>query len=78
MLTIKRDNVVYAMSAENVPVARVQSGDTIAFETQDCFSGQITCAKDRTGGLDWSRINPATGPMYVEGAEIGDISRQML
>ena len=72
MLTIKRDNVVYAMSAENVPVARVQSGDTIAFETQDCFSGQITCAKDRTGGLDWSRINPATGPMYVEGAEIGD------
>ncbi len=72
MLTIKRDNVVYAMSANNAPAAKAQSGDTIVFETLDCFSGQITCAEDRLGGLDWSRINPATGPLYVEGAEPGD------
>lgn len=72
MLTIKRDAVVYAMSPENVPVARVQSGETLVFETADCFGGQIARESDHLGALDWSRINPATGPVYVEGAEPGD------
>ena len=72
MLTIKRDTVVYAMSPENPPVARVHSGDALIFETMDCFSGQIACAEDKLGTLDWSRINPATGPVYVEGAAPGD------
>ncbi len=72
MLTISRENVVYAMSPENAPVARVNSGETLAFETQDCFSGQIVRETDKMGTLDWSRINPATGPVYVEGAQPGD------
>ena len=72
MLTIKRDTVVYAMSPDNVPAACVNSGDTLAFETLDCFSGQIAKPEDKLGTLDWSRINPATGPVYVEGAQPGD------
>ncbi len=72
MLTIKRDTVVYAMSPDNAPAAKVNSGDTILFETMDCFGGQIVRPEDRMGTLDWSRINPATGPVYVEGAEPGD------
>ena len=75
MLTIKRDTVVYTLAADNPPAAHAQSGDTICFETLDCFSGQITRPEDRTGGLDWSRINPATGPVYIEGAEPGDTLR---
>ena len=72
MLTISRNNVVYAMSPDNAPVARVQSGETLCFETIDCFGEQIKQETDRMGTLDWSRINPATGPVYVEGAEAGD------
>ena len=72
MLRIKRDTVVYAMSPDNVPVARAQDGDTILFETMDCFSGQIRKETDQLGTLDWSRINPATGPVYIEGARPGD------
>lgn len=72
MLTIKRDTVVYAMSANNAPVARAASGDTIVFETMDCFGGQIVKETDRMGTLDWSRINPATGPVFIEGAQPGD------
>ncbi len=72
MQTIKRDTVIYAMNPENPPAAHAQSGDTLLFETQDCFSGQIQTPEDRLGTLDWSRINPATGPVYVEGAEKGD------
>lgn len=72
MLTIKHDTVIYAMSPDNAPAATAQSGDTVVFETQDCFSGQIACTEDQLGSLDWSRINPATGPLYVEGAAPGD------
>ncbi len=72
MLTIKRDTVVYAMSPDNTPVAHAASGDTLCFETHDCFGGQIIRPEDRMGMLDWSRINPATGPVYVDGAEPGD------
>ena len=72
MLTIKRETAVYAMSPDNAPIARVRSGETLVFETSDCFGGQIVCEQDRMGTLDWSRINPATGPVFVEDAKPGD------
>lgn len=72
MLRINRENVVYTMSPEHTPVACVKSGDTLVFETLDCFGGQIATEADRLGALDWSRINPATGPVYVDGAAPGD------
>ena len=72
MLRITRDTVVYAMSPDNAPAARAKDGDTILFETMDCFSGQIQRESDQLGTLDWSRINPATGPVYIEGAQPGD------
>ena len=72
MLIIKRETAVYAMAPDNQPAARANSGDTILFETSDCFGGQIVKESDKMGTLDWSRINPATGPVYVEGAEPGD------
>lgn len=72
MLRIKREHVVYAMSPENSPVACARSGDMIVFETMDCFGGQIASPADRMGALDWSRINPATGPVFIEDAEAGD------
>jgi len=72
MLTIRRETAVYAMSPENTPAARAASGETMIFETSDCFGGQIVKETDKMGALDWSRINPATGPVFVEGAQPGD------
>jgi len=72
MLTIKRETAVYEMSPDNIPAAHVSSGETLVFETSDCFGGQIACESDRMGALDWSRINPATGPVFIDGAEPGD------
>jgi len=69
---IHRETAVYSMSPDNTPAARATDGETLIFETSDCFGGQITCETDRMGALDWSRINPATGPVYIEGAEPGD------
>ena len=72
MLKISRNNVVYAMCPSNKPVLTVEPGTTIEFETADALGGQIQSASDRLGGLDWNRINPATGPVYVNSAEPGD------
>lgn len=61
------------MSKDNSPVAYAKSGDTVRFETLDCFGCQIQNESQRLGGLDWNSINPATGPLFIEGAEIGDV-----
>ena len=73
--TIPSTQVVYTMSPHNAPAARCASGGTLCFETLDCFGGQITSPDQRLGGLDWDHINPATGPLYVEGARPGDVLR---
>lgn len=73
MLTIHTDTKVHAMAKENAPAARCKDGDTVCFETLDCFGCQLTREDQRMGGLDWSNINPATGPLFVEGAMPGDV-----
>lgn len=75
MIKIKKDHVIYAMAKDNKPVATVVSGSEVIFETCDCFSDQITSADAVFNELNWQRINPASGPVYIEGAEPGDVLR---
>ncbi len=63
---------VYAFSKENPPAARVAAPCRLTFETCDCFHGQVTSEEQRLESLDFSRVNPATGPVYIEGATPGD------
>ena len=42
------------------------------FETNDCFTGQIRSEADLVTEIDFSRVNGATGPVAVRGAEPGD------
>lgn len=72
MLTISKQHTVFALSPNDPPAARADSGDTVRFETLDCFGEQITNENQQLGGIDWARINPATGPLYVSGALPGD------
>ncbi|SUC81359.1 Acetamidase/Formamidase family [Pragia fontium] len=73
MITITREKLIYAMSASNPPVCRVPPKTDICFQTCDCFEDQIESKDTPFNGLDWNRINPATGPVYIEGAQPGDI-----
>lgn len=75
MEKIPRTHVVYAMSRDNAPVISIASGSDVCFETCDCFEDQIASEQATFTELDWSRINPATGPVYVQNAEPGDILR---
>lgn len=72
MTVIPRTQLVYAMSADNAPACRVPAGTELLFQTCDCFEDQITSTETPFSSLDWQRINPATGPVWIEGAEPGD------
>ncbi len=56
------------------PAERVEPGSTILFHCQDSSAGQLgpsSTVADVTA-LDFGKINPVSGPIYVEGAEPGD------
>ena len=71
--TVTKDQTVLRMSHSAAPVARIAPDTTIRLETADCFSDQVPGPDDVGRGLDWGSVNPATGPVYVEGAEPGDV-----
>ena len=57
------------------PVVEVDPGDTVVYETRDAFDGQLnreSTAED-VGNLDLSVVHPLTGPVFVKGAEQGDL-----
>lgn len=67
------EGYVYAFSSANTPVAQAASGETLTFKTLDCFSGQIVSEQDLTTHFNYDVTNPATGPVYIEQAQPGDI-----
>lgn len=56
------------------PVETVAPGSTIFFECQDSSAGQLTpdSKLEDVINLDFGKINPVTGPIFVDGAEPGD------
>ncbi len=56
------------------PVLTVDPGATISFACPDSSGGQISAASTVAdiAALDFSRINPVTGPVFIDGAEPGD------
>jgi amidase len=69
---VSRDDVVWSFGPEMDPVLEVDPGTVVRFETNDCFTGQITSEDDLVTEIDLERINSATGPVAVRGAEPGD------
>jgi acetamidase/formamidase len=57
------------------PAARIAPGESLEFEVADASGAQLSPASTAAdiARLDFSRINPVTGPVYVEGAEPGDV-----
>ncbi len=69
---LTREQVIWEFGPRLEPVLEVQPGDTVTFETNDCFTGQIRSEEDLVTDIDLNRINSATGPVAVRGAEPGD------
>lgn len=72
--TIHAKSHHFGWNNANAPVLRVEPGATIAFECNDSSAGQLTATStlDDLVALDFGRINPVTGPVYIEGAKPGD------
>jgi amidase len=69
---VSRDQVIWAFGPDLEPVLEVEPGATVTFETNDCFTGQIRTENDLVTEIDMTRVNSATGPVAVHGAEPGD------
>ena len=56
------------------PAERVEPGSTILFHCRDSSAGQLDLSStvDTVKSLDFGKVNPVSGPIYVEGAEPGD------
>jgi acetamidase/formamidase len=56
------------------PVLRIAPGESVEFEVSDAAGGQLGPAStaEDIARLDFGRINPVTGPVYIDGAEPGD------
>ncbi len=65
--------VVWDNAAE--PVLEAESGATVELETVDASGGQLTPRSSAAdvADMDMTRVNPVTGPVYVKGAQPGDV-----
>ena len=69
------EDQVIKFSKDNAPCYTAQPGEVLLFKTQDCFAGRIPSEDVTMKDLNFSYgfTNPAAGPVYVEGAEPGDV-----
>jgi amidase len=70
--TVTRDRVIYSFNPQHEPAEYVKPGELVTIETEDAFGGQIRSERDSVNVLDWSRVDGATGPIFVEKARPGD------
>ncbi len=57
------------------PAIEVEPGESVEFDTTDASGGQLSTtstAADLTA-IDFARVNPVTGPVFVRGAHPGDV-----
>ncbi len=57
------------------PVERVAPGATLEFGCIDASGGQLSreSTVEDVAKLDFARVNPVTGPIYIDGARRGDV-----
>lgn len=59
---------------DHAPITTVAPGDTLEFSEMDAVCGQLSAQSTSAdlATLDFERVNPIVGPIFVDGAEPGD------
>lgn len=70
-MRVTKDQKIDMFDKNNSPVLFCRDGDTVTFETEDAFDGTVHYDGSVHQEEPYMR-NPATGPVYIEGAEPGD------
>jgi len=73
MKRVANTRVVYEFSKNNKPALTIEPGERVILDTLDCLGGQIKTERDTIDSVDFARVNPATGPIYVNTACPGDM-----
>jgi acetamidase/formamidase len=73
--TLDKSKVHHKWDKRNPPAIEIESGDTVHCETVEVTNDQITpgCAASVLQQLDFAQLYPLAGPVFVKGAEPGDI-----
>jgi len=67
------DKAVHSFSRKNKPAYFVDDGERVIIETKDAFSNLVRSDRTVFEGLSMDRVNPATGPIAVEGLRRGQV-----
>ncbi|MGH6719164.1 MAG: acetamidase/formamidase family protein, partial [Alphaproteobacteria bacterium] len=72
--TIHRRQHHFGWNNANAPVLTVAPGTTLELDPVDSSGGQITATSTVAdiAALDFGKVNPVSGPVYVDGTEPGD------
>ena len=72
--TIHREHIHHGWNNAFAPRLKIAPGETVQFEIVDASSGQLnrTSTAADLEKLDLARVNPVTGPVYIDGAKPGD------
>ena len=72
--TIHDDHHHLKWDNSRAPAITIAPGDTVEFRDIDSTSGQLTAKStvEDIRNLDFARVNPIAGPVYVDGAMPGD------
>ena len=67
----------HGWSREILPALRVESGATVQIKALDASGGQFSSSSTSAdiAKLNFERVNPVTGPIFIEGAMPGDAIR---
>ena len=71
-MKLRCDHTINNFSKDNKPVMAVSAPITMTIETKDCYSNMLRTPETRGQHVPSEFINPATGPVYIEGCEPGD------
>jgi acetamidase/formamidase len=73
--SLRAETVSYVWDNALAPALEIESGEVVELEAADASGGQLgpdSTAAD-VAGLDFDRVNPVTGPVFVRGAKPGDV-----
>jgi acetamidase/formamidase len=73
--SVSADTAAFVWDNAAQPALEVESGATVELEAADASGGQLNAQSTAAdvAGLDFARVNPVTGPVFVKGAEPGDV-----
>jgi len=72
MIKITRERDLFVFSRECEPVAYVNPGEEILFDCRRSKGNQLVTE------VDWTKVNALTGPVFIDGAQPGDILKVII